>query len=99
VALALPGAIASSDVADAALVDLGALAQCDAQETLCPDDDLEPREQTSGLSPRTIAGPELHDRYPVPRFLATYDRFCVRRGPPRTALDRRARSSRGRLRA
>ena len=44
-ALALPGAIASSDVADAALVDLGALAQCDAQEILCPDDDLEPREQ------------------------------------------------------
>ena len=38
-------AIASSDVADAALVDLGALAECDAQETLCPDDDLEPREQ------------------------------------------------------
>ncbi len=46
VALALPGAIASSDVADAALIDLGALAQCDAQETLCPDNDLEPFEQT-----------------------------------------------------
>ena len=45
VALALPGTIASSDVAGAALVDLGALAQCDVQETLCPDDDLEPREQ------------------------------------------------------
>ena len=45
-ALALPGAIASSDVADAALIDLGALAQCDAQETLCPDNDLEPLEQT-----------------------------------------------------
>jgi hypothetical protein len=42
-ALALPGVIASSDVADAALVDLGTLAPCDAQETLCPDDDLEPR--------------------------------------------------------
>jgi SEC-C motif len=28
---------------------------------------------------------ELHDRYPVPRFLAAYDGFCVRRGPPRTA--------------
>jgi hypothetical protein len=35
----------SPDVADAALVDLGVLAQCDAQETLCPDYDLEPREQ------------------------------------------------------
>jgi len=45
VALALPGAIASSDVADAALIDLGALAQCDAEETLCPDNDLEPLEQ------------------------------------------------------
>ena len=44
-ALALPSAIASSGLADAALVDLGTLAQCDAQETLCPDDDLEPREQ------------------------------------------------------
>ena len=47
VVLALPGAIASSDVAGAALVDLGALAQCDVQETLCPDDDLEPREPAS----------------------------------------------------
>ena len=45
VALALPGAIASSDLADAALVDLGALVECDAQETGCPEDDLEPREQ------------------------------------------------------
>jgi hypothetical protein len=44
-ALALPGAIASSDIADAALVDLGVLTQCDAQETICPDDGLEPREQ------------------------------------------------------
>lgn len=44
-ALALPGAIASSDVADAALVDLGTLAQCDAQQTLCPDDSWEPRDQ------------------------------------------------------
>lgn len=44
-ALALPVAMASSDVADAALVDLGILAQCDDQDTLCPDDDLEPREQ------------------------------------------------------
>jgi hypothetical protein len=44
-ALALPGAIASSRVADAALIDLGVLAQCDAEETLCPGDDLEPREQ------------------------------------------------------
>ena len=40
VALALPGAIASSDLADAALVDLGALVECDAQETGCPEDDL-----------------------------------------------------------
>ena len=38
-------AIASSGVADAALVDLGALVECDAQETGCPEDDLEPREQ------------------------------------------------------
>ena len=44
-ALALPGAIAPSDVVDAALVDLGALVECDAQETVCPEDDLEPREQ------------------------------------------------------
>ena len=48
-ALALPSAIASSGLADAALVDLGALAQCDAQETLCPDDDLAPREQINGI--------------------------------------------------
>ena len=47
VVLALPGAIASSDVAGAALVDLGALPQCDVLETLCPDDDLEPRERHS----------------------------------------------------
>jgi hypothetical protein len=40
----------SSDVADAALVDLGVLAQCDAQETLCPDDDLEPRELTGNMA-------------------------------------------------
>ena len=45
VALALPGAIASSNLANAALVDLGALVECDAQETGCPEDDLEPREQ------------------------------------------------------
>jgi hypothetical protein len=45
VALALTGAIAPSDVADAALVDLGAFPQCDAQTTLRPDEDLEPREQ------------------------------------------------------
>jgi hypothetical protein len=44
-ALALPGAIAASDLADTALVDLGALVECDAQETGCPEDDLEPREQ------------------------------------------------------
>jgi hypothetical protein len=44
-ALALAGAIASSDFADAALVDLGVLVECDAQETLCSEDDLEPREQ------------------------------------------------------
>jgi hypothetical protein len=43
--LALPAAFASSDPADAALVDVGTLAQCNAQETMCPDDDLEPREQ------------------------------------------------------
>jgi hypothetical protein len=45
VALALPGAIASSNLANAALVDLGALVECDAHETGCPEDDLEPREQ------------------------------------------------------
>ena len=28
---------------------------------------------------------ELHDRYPVLRFLSAYDGVCVRRGPPRTA--------------
>jgi hypothetical protein len=55
-ALALPGAIASSDVADAALVDLGALAQCDAQETLCPMTTWS-RANRSGLSPRTNASP------------------------------------------
>ena len=44
-ALALPGSIASSVVADAALVDLGVLAQCDAEETLCPDEELEPHER------------------------------------------------------
>jgi hypothetical protein len=44
-ALGLPGAIASSVVADAALVDLGVLAQCDAEETLCPDEELEPHER------------------------------------------------------
>jgi hypothetical protein len=48
-ALALPGAIASSDAADGALVDLGVLAQCDDQETLCPED-LEPREQSGNIA-------------------------------------------------
>lgn len=44
-ALALLGAIASSDFADATVVDLGTLTQCDAQQTLCPDDSWEPRDQ------------------------------------------------------
>ncbi len=48
-ALAFPGAIAS-DLADAALVDLGALVECDAQETVCP-------EALGYLSPQQ---PDLH---------------------------------------
>jgi hypothetical protein len=60
-ALALIGAIASSEVADAALVDLGALPHCDAQTTLCPDEDLEPREQTD----RIVAA---NDRWPGDRY-------------------------------
>jgi hypothetical protein len=60
-ALALIGASAPSEVADAALVDLGALPQCDAQTTLCPDEDLEPREQTD----RIVAA---NDRWPGDRY-------------------------------
>ena len=48
-ALAFPGAIASSDVVDAALVDLGALVECDTQESVCQEDELEPREQINGI--------------------------------------------------
>ena len=48
-ALGFPGAIAS-DLADAALVDLGALVECDAQETVCP-------EALGYLSPQQ---PDLH---------------------------------------
>jgi hypothetical protein len=56
--LALPAAFASSDPADAALVDVGTLAQCNAQETMCPDDDLEPREQIGIVAAaRALRGP------------------------------------------
>ncbi|MGA8586467.1 MAG: hypothetical protein WB715_22000 [Roseiarcus sp.] len=40
--LAIPiVAIRSSAVADAALVDLGAIAECDIQEAACPDEDYQ----------------------------------------------------------
>jgi hypothetical protein len=67
VALALPSAIASSGLADAALVDLGTLAQCDAQETLCPDDDLEPREQIGIVAANDRQPGDRHDGRPSGR--------------------------------
>jgi hypothetical protein len=69
-ALALPGAIASSDVVDAALVDLGALVECDAQEIVCPDDELEPREQINGIVAK-------NDRQPADPRAAFGPRFLV----------------------
>jgi hypothetical protein len=56
-ALALPGAIASSDAVNAALVDLGALVECDAQEIVCPDDELGPREQINGTVAKNYSQP------------------------------------------
>jgi hypothetical protein len=85
-ALALPGTIASSDVAYAALVDLGALAQCDAQETLCPNDDLEPREPINEIvatiaSPATRATGRLSGRLFVCRLLRSVSSSQSLTGP------------------
>src|SRR5271167_4397924 len=60
-------AIASSAVADAALVDLGAVAECDVQEAACPDEDHQQfelfhdqhwrlREQIDGIVATTVEG-------------------------------------------
>ena len=66
--LAIPiVAIQSSAVADAALVDLGAIAECDIQEAACPDEDYQQfelrhdehwrlREQINGIVATTIEG-------------------------------------------
>ena len=60
VALAPPGAIASSYLANAALVDLGALVECDAQETGCPRGLLRAARTGRDCRHETIASPATH---------------------------------------
>jgi hypothetical protein len=66
-AISAVGAIASSAVADAALVDLGAIAECDVREAVCPDEDHQRfdlfhdqdwrlREKINGIVATTVEG-------------------------------------------
>ena len=66
-AISAVGAIASSAVADAALVDLGAIAECDVREAACPDEDHQRfdlfhdqdwrlREKINGIVATTVEG-------------------------------------------
>lgn len=68
-------AIASSAVADAALVDLGIIAECDVREAACPDEDHQRfdlfhdqdwrlREQINGIVATTVEGAGGGDRVP-----------------------------------
>ena len=67
IALAGASLLAIPIVADAALVDLGAIAECDIQEAACPDEDYQQfelrhdehwrlREQINGIVATTIEG-------------------------------------------